>query len=46
MADLKVTRFVIGGESFVIPAAASDQAGLMSPEDFQQTCRHFSRCRS
>ena len=36
MADLKVTRFVIGGESFVIPAAASDQAGLMSPEDFNK----------
>lgn len=36
MADLKITRFVIGGESFVIPAAASDQAGLMSPEDFNK----------
>lgn len=36
MADLKVTRFVIGGESFVIPAAASNQAGLMSPEDFNK----------
>lgn len=36
MADLKVTRFIIGGESFVIPAAASDQAGLMSPEDFNK----------
>ena len=36
MADLKVTRFVIGGESFVIPAVASDQAGLMSPEDFNK----------
>lgn len=36
MADLKVTRFVIGGESFVIPAAASDQAGLMFPEDFNK----------
>lgn len=36
MADFKVTRFVIGGESFVIPAAASDQAGLMSPEDFNK----------
>ena len=36
MADLKATRFVIGGESFVIPAAASDQAGLMSPEDFNK----------
>ncbi len=36
MADLKVTRFVIGGESFVIPAAASDQAGLMSPENFNK----------
>lgn len=36
MADLKVTRFVIGGESFVIPAAASDHAGLMSPEDFNK----------
>lgn len=36
MADLNVTRFVIGGESFVIPAAASDQAGLMSPEDFNK----------
>lgn len=36
MANLKVTRFVIGGESFVIPAAASDQAGLMSPEDFNK----------
>lgn len=36
MADLKVTRFVIGGESFVIPAATSDQAGLMSPEDFNK----------
>ncbi|WP_303027628.1 hypothetical protein [Duncaniella muris] len=36
MADLKVTRFVIGGESFIIPAAASDQAGLMSPEDFNK----------
>lgn len=36
MADLKVTRFVIGGESFVIPAAASDQAGLMSPKDFNK----------
>lgn len=36
MADFKVTRFIIGGESFVIPAAASDQAGLMSPEDFNK----------
>ena len=36
MADLKVTRFVIGGQAFTIPDAASDQAGLMSPEDFSK----------
>lgn len=34
MADLKVTRFIIDGKSFVIPSAASDQNGLMSSADF------------
>ena len=36
MADLKVTRFVIGGQSFVIPPAAADQEGLMSANDFKK----------
>lgn len=34
MADLKVTRFVIGGETYAIPSAAADQKGLMSASDF------------
>lgn len=36
MADLKVTRFVIGGQPFVIPSAAADQEGLMSANDFKK----------
>lgn len=36
MADLKVTRFVIGGQSFTIPDAAADQKGLMSSSDFNK----------
>ncbi len=36
MADLKVTRFVIGGQSFAIPSAAADQEGLMSANDFNK----------
>lgn len=36
MADLKVTRFVIGGQSFAIPDAAADQKGLMSSSDFSK----------
>lgn len=34
MADLKVTRFVLDGKTFVIPAAAQGQNGLMSGTDF------------
>lgn len=34
MADLKVTRFIIDGQAFVIPSAAVDQEGLMSANDF------------
>lgn len=36
MADLKVTRFVISGQPFVIPSAAADQEGLMSANDFKK----------
>lgn len=36
MADLKVTRFVIDGKTFAIPAAAADQNGLMSANDFNK----------
>lgn len=36
MADLKVTRFVIVGQSFAIPDAAADQKGLMSSSDFSK----------
>lgn len=36
MADLKVTRFVIGGQPYAIPSAAADQAGLMSASDFSK----------
>ncbi len=36
MADLKVTRFVIDGQPFVIPSAAADQEGLMSASDFSK----------
>lgn len=36
MADLKVTRFIIGGQAFVIPSAAANQAGLMSANDFNK----------
>lgn len=36
MADLKVTRFVIDGKTFVIPAAAAGQAGLMSGSDYSK----------
>lgn len=36
MADLKVTRFVIDGKAYAIPAAAADQAGLMSAADFSK----------
>ena len=34
MADLKVTRFVLDGKTFVIPAASQGQNGLMSGTDF------------
>lgn len=36
MADLKVTRFVIDGQPFVIPSATADQEGLMSASDFSK----------
>lgn len=36
MADLKVTRFIIGGQPFIIPSAAADQEGLMSANDFKK----------
>lgn len=36
MADLKVTRFVIDGQTFVIPSAAANQTGLMSANDFNK----------
>lgn len=36
MADLKVTRFVIDGKTFAIPAAAADQNDLMSANDFNK----------
>ena len=36
MADLNVVRFVIGGQSFVIPEAGETQTGLMSAEDFKK----------
>lgn len=36
MADLKVTRFVIDGKTFAIPAAAADQNGFMSANDFNK----------
>lgn len=34
MADLKFTRLIIDGKTFVIPAAGTDQNGLMSAADF------------
>lgn len=36
MADLKVTRFVIDGKTFVIPVASATQIGLMSADDFKK----------
>lgn len=36
MADLKVTRFVIDGQNYVIPDAATGQKGLMSGSDFDK----------
>lgn len=36
MADLKVTRFVIGGQPFAIPLAGENQNGLMSADDFSK----------
>lgn len=36
MADLKVTKFVIDGQNYVIPDAADGQKGLMSGEDFNK----------
>lgn len=36
MADLKVTRFVIDGKTFAIPAAGAAQAGLMSASDYSK----------
>lgn len=36
MADLNVTRFIIDGKTFVIPAAAAGKAGLMSGTDFSK----------
>lgn len=36
MADLKVTRFVIGGQAFTIPSASKSQKGLMSADDFNK----------
>lgn len=36
MADLKVTRFIIGGQPFAIPLAGENQNGLMSSDDFSK----------
>lgn len=36
MADLKVTKFVIDGQTFIIPSAAANQNGLMSASDFSK----------
>lgn len=36
MADLKVTKFVIDGQTFAIPSAAANQNGLMSASDFNK----------
>lgn len=36
MADLKVTKFVIDGQTFAIPSAAANQNGLMSASDFSK----------
>lgn len=36
MADLKVTRFIIDGQAFVIPSADANQNGLMSASDFKK----------
>lgn len=36
MADLNVTRFVIDGNTYVIPSASATQKGLMSSSDYQK----------